>query len=57
MDAGGWGGSEMPCIFKALQLQRFESRMFQDAAGQDRISSSYNVGIPMGNIETLNQSL
>jgi hypothetical protein len=25
--AGGWGGSEMPCAFKALQLQRFASRM------------------------------
>ena len=30
--AGGWGGSEMPCAFKALQLQRFASRMFWGVA-------------------------
>jgi len=32
--AGGWGGPEMPRGFRALQLQRFGSRMFWDVAGQ-----------------------
>ena len=24
----GWGGSEMPCAFEALQLQRLRTRIF-----------------------------
>lgn len=31
--AGGWDSSEIPHTFKALQLQRFKSRMFWNAAG------------------------
>ena len=34
MHAGGCGGPEMPCAFKVLQLQRFESRVSWDAAGK-----------------------
>jgi hypothetical protein len=56
MHAGGWSGAGMPCAFRALQLQRFESRMFRGAARKQSIGRLRRTRAPVRAIPTATQA-